>query len=210
MQDPEYPTVAHDEDCGYTVTGHPHNCSCAAGDPRVNQPQRDDAQTDTTCKEVLSDLSSLERGRVLDASAQAQPHPGVPERPGATSACRWCGVPFTDHLGVEETCRERIIYRGARVEAEREAEEQARLLGMSAERETALRAKLANAEREIAVLRENAKFHPPVKTPDPVKGALLSALRRTASGYGCHGNELSDQLCDMLRALADNIEEETK
>ena len=19
---------AHDEDCGYTVTGHPHNCSC--------------------------------------------------------------------------------------------------------------------------------------------------------------------------------------
>ena len=37
----------HTEDCGYTVTGHIHNCSCPAGD-------------DLTPEEIVSYLAEVE------------------------------------------------------------------------------------------------------------------------------------------------------
>jgi hypothetical protein len=77
------------------------------------------------------------------------------------------------------------ITMGAR--AENESEEQARLLGMSAEREESLRGKLFMLERELARLREAAKSvvevweTPPWKIGETPSNAI--AQLRDAIGY---------------------------
>jgi hypothetical protein len=71
--------------------------------------------------------------------------------------------------------------------AENESEEQARLLGMSAEREASIRGKLFLAERELARLREAAKSvvevweTPPWKIGETPSNAITQL--RDAIGY---------------------------
>ena len=79
--------TTHDEDCGYTVTGRPCNCSCGA----------DDTPTpDTTPSKFI----------VGDNFSVSQKDSTICDKPMQHLSCPACGVRWIDHMGVEGVCRE--------------------------------------------------------------------------------------------------------
>ena len=91
--------TTHDEDCGYTVTGRPCNCSCGADDgaPILLCVGADDAITHdiTRAKFIVGDNFSV-----------SQKDSTTCDKPMQHLSCPACGVRWIDHLGVEGVCRE--------------------------------------------------------------------------------------------------------
>lgn len=81
--------------------------------------------------------------------------------------------------------------------------EQSRLLGMSAEREAALLAKLAAAERERDAAETKAWVSARRRGADTERAAVVAWLRAEAADYNRFGN---DYLVEKYEEIADAIE----